>query len=183
MRRLLGAVPALLALAACGGPGAAPASPAGPAALSGAAASSGPAASSGAAASSSPAFPGPAASSGSVLPAEPAPGGEGLLDVTDCGVFTLGQVADLPDHAGRCLVDTVRAGNPARLRVTRPSTEGNPVPVTYTAGTDGRVQVVTDMRQDPFGGRVVTTQTCTGPRWGERRLTFDHCTDSSPTPS
>ena len=111
------------------------------------------------------------------------PAGAGLLDVTDCGVFTLRQGEDLPDHAGRCLVDAVRTGNPARLRVTRPSTEGTMIPMAYAAGADGRVRVVTDTRHDNWGERAVTTQICTGPRWADGRLTFARCTEPAPSPS
>jgi hypothetical protein len=98
---------------------------------------------------------------------------------TDCGTFDLPQGESLPDSAVRCLVEAVRAGRPARLQVTRPTVEGDPIPVTYTAGTDGRVEVITDSRQDSFGTPIITRETCTGPILASQ-LEFAEC--SEPTP-
>ncbi|AEV86602.1 hypothetical protein ACWT_5585 [Actinoplanes sp. SE50] len=94
--------------------------------------------------------------------------------VTDCGTFTLGQGESLPASAARCLIEAVHAGRPARLAVTRPTVEGDPIPVTYTAGADGRVEVVTDARRDRFGGRTVTRDFCTGPS-ATPELEFARC--------
>jgi hypothetical protein len=99
--------------------------------------------------------------------------------VTDCGTFDLGQGDSLPEFAARCLVEAVRARQPARLHVTRPTTEGDPIPVTYTTGADGRVEVVTDARQDRFGAQVITREICTGPI-AAHQLAFAQC--SEPTP-
>ncbi|GGN10903.1 DUF4362 domain-containing protein [Actinoplanes campanulatus] len=96
--------------------------------------------------------------------------------VTDCGTFDLPQGEDLPDSAARCLVEAVRAGHPAQLKVTRPTVEGDPIPVSYAAGADGRVEVITDSRQDGFGAQVVTRQTCTGPT-AAPELRFAECSD------
>ena len=101
--------------------------------------------------------------------------------VTDCGTFHLSQGEDLADSASRCLLDAVQAGRPARLKVTRPSTEGDPIPTTYTARSDRRVEVITDSRQDKFGAQVITRAICTGPSaapW----LEFAECSESSPVP-
>jgi hypothetical protein len=83
--------------------------------------------------------------------------------VTDCGTFVLNQGEEVPESAVRCLAEAVRAGTPARLKATRPTTEGDPLPITYTAGTDGSVAVLTDSRQDKFGVRTITREICTGP--------------------
>ena len=102
--------------------------------------------------------------------------------VTDCGTFDLPVGEGLPDAAARCLIEAVQAGHSARLTVTRPSVEGDPIPVTYTAGADRRVEVRTDLRQDRFGARVVTRQTCTGPVFTGRGLDFGRCSESTPVP-
>ncbi|MET8150159.1 DUF4362 domain-containing protein [Actinoplanes sp. NPDC005259] len=99
--------------------------------------------------------------------------------MTDCGTFDLPQGDRLPEPAARCLVDAVQAGHPARLKVTRPTTEGDPIPVTYTAGAGGRVEVITDSRQDGFGARVITRQTCTEPT-AAPELDFAQCSDPTP---
>jgi len=103
--------------------------------------------------------------------------------ITDCGTFNLPQGDGLPDSAARCLVEAVQARHAARLKVTRPTTEGDPIHVTYTAGGDGRVEVITDSRQDRFTGptnRIITRQTCTGPI-GTLRLDFAECSEPTPT--
>ena len=83
--------------------------------------------------------------------------------VTDCGTFVLNQGEEVPESAVRCLAEAVRAGAPARLKATGPTTEGDPLPITYTASTDGSVEVLTDSRQDKFGVRTITREICTGP--------------------
>jgi hypothetical protein len=57
--------------------------------------------------------------------------------------------------------------------------EGDPIPVTYTAGADGRVEVITYSRQDKYGAQVITRQTCTGPT--APRSDFAQCSESAPT--
>jgi hypothetical protein len=99
--------------------------------------------------------------------------------LADCGTYELSQGDEVPESAARCLVEAVGAGRPARLKVTRPTTEGDPIPVTYTAGADGRVEVITDSRQDNFGAKVVTRHTCTGPV-ATPRLDFTHCAEPTP---
>jgi hypothetical protein len=99
--------------------------------------------------------------------------------MTDCGTFTLSQGDRVPDSAARCLVEAVRARHPARLKVTRPSTEGEPIPVTYTAGADGHVEVVTDSRQARFGTQEVTRSTCTEPV-AAPELEFARCSEATP---
>ena len=115
--------------------------------------------------------------------AAPPVAGEGLADVTDCGYVTLRQGELLPESAGRCLIDAVRARNPARLRVTRPSVEGSMIPITYTAGVDGNVRVVTDYRQDGYSSPIITSQTCTGPKWSGEEIRFTTCSEPTPLPS
>ena len=103
------------------------------------------------------------------------PGAEPSATVvlTDCGTFDLPQGERLPGAAGQCLVDAVEAGRPARLKVTRPTVEGDPITVTYAAGADGRVQVVNDATQDKFGSQTITRRTCTGPE-----LDFAECSEA-----
>jgi hypothetical protein len=101
--------------------------------------------------------------------------------VTDCGTFNLSQGEGLPDSAIRCFIEAVQARHPARLEETRPTIEGDPIPVTYIADADGRVEVTTDSRQDSFGSQIITRHTCTGPTAAPGRLSFAQC--SEPTPS
>ncbi|MCO8269847.1 DUF4362 domain-containing protein [Actinoplanes sp. TRM 88003] len=103
--------------------------------------------------------------------------GQGALD---CGTFVLGQGEKLPDTAARCFVDAAQAGHRARLAVTRPTVEGDPIPVTYTSGTDGRTEVITDSRQDGFGPKEITRQTCQGPAVADYSITFTRCTQPAP---
>ncbi|WP_250035134.1 hypothetical protein [Paractinoplanes maris] len=107
--------------------------------------------------------------------------GQGLPDAVDCGTFDLGKRDTLPGDAARCFVDAAQAGHPARLAVTRLSVEGDPIPVTYTAGADGHTRVVTDHRQDNFGSKNITQQTCQGPSPTAHAIAFARCTQPVPT--
>jgi hypothetical protein len=95
---------------------------------------------------------------------------------TDCGTFTLGQGEHLPADAAQCLISAARTGRPAKLAVTRPTTEGDPIPMTYTA-RDGKVEVLTDTRADNFGPKTLTLQTCTGPGIVDREFHWDSCSE------
>jgi hypothetical protein len=106
--------------------------------------------------------------------------GQGSVVVTDCGTFNLPINDGLPDSAARCLIEAVQAGHSARLRVTRPTDEGDPIPVSYTAGADRRVEVITDSRQDTFGTQVIVRQTCKGPIFTGRGLDFGECSEAAP---
>jgi hypothetical protein len=53
--------------------------------------------------------------------------------VADCGTFQLSQGEGLPESAVRCFVEAVQARRPARLMETRPTVEGDPIPVAYIA--------------------------------------------------
>ena len=108
------------------------------------------------------------------------PSASGSGSVLDCGVFVLDQGETVPAAAGRCLLEALSAGQPARLRVTSPTTEGDPIPTTYTTRPDGRVDVVVDTRQDQFGPRSVTRQTCAAPVLADRGLELGDCTDPLP---
>ena len=103
--------------------------------------------------------------------------------VADCGTFNLSQGEGLPDSAIRCFIEAVQARRPARLKETRPSVEGHPNLETYVAGADGRVQVTTDSRQDPFGTQGITRKTCTGPTAAEGWLRFAQCSEPAPVGS
>ena len=80
---------------------------------------------------------------------------------TDCGTFILGQGEGLPGSAVRCFIDAVRAGQTADLKVTRPTIEGDPIPMSLHANSDGQILVINDARQDRFGNQVVTRYLCT----------------------
>lgn len=101
--------------------------------------------------------------------------------VTDCGTFDLGQGEQLSGSVLRCFVDAVAAGRPAQLRVTRPTVEGDPIAVTYRADRQGRVEVITDSRQDGFGTQTISRQVCTGPAAEAGHLSFAACTEPTPT--
>lgn len=75
--------------------------------------------------------------------------------VTDCGTFNLSQGEELPDSAIRCFEETAQARHRARLEETRLTVEDDPIPVTYIADAGGRVEVITDSRQDTFGRQIV----------------------------
>src|SRR5829696_8290113 len=70
----------------------------------------------------------------------------------DCGSY----LRSGPDGPGipaaglRCFTDALGARQPALLRFTSPSTEGDPIPVTFVARPDGRAEVLTDLRRDRF---------------------------------
>ncbi|MBW6433390.1 DUF4362 domain-containing protein [Actinoplanes hulinensis] len=112
-------------------------------------------------------------------PTAPTTAPSATVGLTDCGTFNPPQGDGLPESAARCLIEAVRAGRPAQLKVTRLTVEGDPIPVTYAAGADGRVEITTDSRKDGFGTQVVTRRTCTDPV-AAPELEFAHC--SEPTP-
>jgi hypothetical protein len=95
----------------------------------------------------------------------------------DCGTYGLSQGETVPETAYSCLIDAVDARRPARLQVTQPTTEGDPIPVTYIADAQGRVEVTTDSRRDSFGTQVVTQQMCSGPIARGGNLTFAKCSE------
>ncbi|MBM2620234.1 DUF4362 domain-containing protein [Actinoplanes sp. LDG1-06] len=93
----------------------------------------------------------------------------------DCGTFRLGQGEALPDNAKRCFIDAASAGHRATLTVTWPTVEGDPIQVTYTSGTDGHTEVVTDSRADNFGPKTITTENCQGPKPATQGIDFTTC--------
>jgi hypothetical protein len=101
-------------------------------------------------------------------------------DDVDCGTFDLGQGEELPDHAGRCLAEAVNAKRAARLRVSEPTVEGDPIVSTYTAYRGGGIELVLDSRQDGFGPKAVTTQTCTAVSFSAGRVEASGCSDPKP---
>jgi hypothetical protein len=118
---------------------------------------------------------GPTATSPPLGPASPTTSAE-----TDCGRHVLGQGERLPDTAIACFLDTVAAGRSAYLAETRPTIEGDPIHMLYAADATGAVEVVKDAREDSFGSREVTRQTCTGPFADRGHLGFTEC--SPPVP-
>jgi hypothetical protein len=116
--------------------------------------------------------PGPAAA--------PAPPSSPAAEDVDCGTFDLGQGEELPDHAGRCLAEAVKAKRAARLQVSEPTVEGDPIVSTYTAYRGGGIELVLDSRQDGFGPKAVTTQTCTAASFSAGRVQASGCSDPKP---
>jgi hypothetical protein len=98
----------------------------------------------------------------------------------DCGSHVV-QFEGLPDTAIACFLDAVAAKRRARLAVTRSTVEGDPIHILYVADATGTVQMTTDSRQDTFGAREVTRQTCTGPVADHGHIGFAQC--SSPAPA
>lgn len=82
------------------------------------------------------------------------------------------------------MVEAVRAQQPARLEATSLSVEGDPIPVTYLAGADGKVEVITDSRLDRFGEQIRTRMTCTEPIHppGGSAISFAQCSEPAPIP-
>jgi hypothetical protein len=99
----------------------------------------------------------------------------------DCGTHVLHQGERLPDAALTCFLDAVAGKHRARLAVTRPTTEGDPIHFLYVADGTGAVQLTTDAREDSFGPRDVTRQLCTGPFADHGYIAFAQC--SSPAPA
>jgi hypothetical protein len=123
-----------------------------------------------------------AACAGPVPQAAPRLAGQtpAAVAAADCGTFELSQAEHAPATAIDCFVDAVRAGRPAELRITRPTVEGDPIPTTYVAGADRRIEVTTDTTRDNFGPRLVHRQVCVDPVVVRGGLTFAQC--SSPVP-
>lgn len=118
--------------------------------------------------------------SGSITPAgSVGPTGSGPVHGQDCGSFVLKQGERLPESAVRCLTGAAAAGEPARLRQTRPSVEGDPIVTTYLVEGRERIRVVIDSRADPSGTGDVHRQSCTRLTQVDSRLVTDGCTEST----
>ncbi|SBV28491.1 hypothetical protein GA0070620_4034 [Micromonospora krabiensis] len=99
----------------------------------------------------------------------------------DCGTLLLRQGQTVPTDALRCVVEAADNRQQARLVVTQPTTEGDPITTTYAVLGDGRVEVTTDARADRFGSGRVERQTCTGPSIEDgSRLSFATCVSGAP---
>ena len=108
-----------------------------------------------------------------------APTPTGSVTVTDCGSFKLGQSEQLPEAAIRCFVEAMQGRRPAQLKETRPTIEGDPIHFTYRTDATGRVEVVTDSREDSYGNQTVTRQICTGPVVRLAPLSFSGCSSAA----
>ncbi|WP_229070395.1 DUF4362 domain-containing protein [Actinoplanes sp. DH11] len=97
--------------------------------------------------------------------------------VPDCGTFLLGQGEKVPADAATCLIDAAKAGRVTTLKVTSPTVEGDPIPVTYAARPDGRVDVTTDSRADNFGEQTISRETCSEPALTRDGIAFTECSD------
>jgi hypothetical protein len=93
----------------------------------------------------------------------------------DCGTFVLSQGGRTPEAAYRCFIEAVGSGRLARLKETAPTTEGDPIPVTYVGDSHGKVEMTTDSRQDRFGTRNVLRYSCSGPTAEQTWMTFKKC--------
>jgi hypothetical protein len=111
--------------------------------------------------------PGPSAS---ITPTPP----QGVID---CGTFETGQSERWPSKATKCLIDAAGDGRKARLKVTVPTVDGDPVLITFIALGTGEVVYMTDFTQ----ARETRVQTwmCTVPKVDKPSgwLTFEHCID------
>ncbi|MBB2949223.1 hypothetical protein FB565_009028 [Actinoplanes lutulentus] len=94
----------------------------------------------------------------------------------DCGTFDLDQGEDVPEDAATCLLDAFTAQRVVTMKATFPTTEGDPIPVTYTTRADGRIDVTTDSRADGLGTPIIERETCSALTWDERDgLRTDGC--------
>ena len=84
------------------------------------------------------------------------------------------------EAAYRCFIEAVGSLRPAHLKETRLTGEGDPIPVTYIADAQGRVEVTTDSRSDKFGTRAVRRQMCSGPVARAGHLRFANCAKTQP---
>ncbi|MFC8619774.1 DUF4362 domain-containing protein [Micromonospora purpureochromogenes] len=98
----------------------------------------------------------------------------------DCGTWTVEQGEELTPRAGACLGDALRDRLPARLVVTAPTVEGDPITTSYLTRPDGRVEVTTDARRDRFGSRRVERQICDGPPIAAGLPVFGRCSTPQP---
>jgi hypothetical protein len=98
----------------------------------------------------------------------------------NCGTYVLSQGQKVPDAAYRCFIEAVGSGRPAELKETRPTVEGDPVPISYVGDATGKIQRITDSRKDAFGTKTVTWETCTGPIIVRGGLTFAGCAPARP---
>ncbi|MGR6321414.1 DUF4362 domain-containing protein [Micromonospora soli] len=98
----------------------------------------------------------------------------------DCGTWTLPQGGRLPAGATECLSGALRDRQPARMRVTAPTTEGDPITTDYLVRVDGRVEVTVDSRRDRFGARRIERLVCTGSVKYAPVPTFPTCSTPAP---
>jgi hypothetical protein len=120
---------------------------------------------------------GPSTTSPPLVPPSPTTSAE-----TDCGSYVTQHAGErLPDTAIACFLDAVAAGRSAYLAETRPTVEGDPIHMLYAVDATGAVELVIDAREDSFGRRDVTRQTCTGPFADHGHIGFAEC--SSPVPA
>jgi hypothetical protein len=114
-------------------------------------------------------------------PPDPAP--SPAAAVVDCGTFDRKQREGFPAEGSTCLIDANKARKPAYLKVTMPSTEGDPIITTYNSGVDGKVEVITDTRHDNFGPKQITRETCDTPTPLKNWVELHNCTTPVPVPS
>ncbi|MFC6450456.1 hypothetical protein ACFP82_10210 [Cellulomonas gelida] len=88
------------------------------------------------------------------------------IAASSCGVVRLDQGERVPEPAWACLDAALDAGRAASLVVTQPTTEGDPIVLTYRVGGDVQgMEVVTDDRADEFAppdSRGLHRGLCTG---------------------
>ena len=110
----------------------------------------------------------------------PDPASSPAAAVVDCGTFDRKQREGFPAEGSGCLIDANKARKPAYLKVTMPSTEGDPITTIYNSGVDGKVEVITDTRQDKYGPKQVTRETCDTPTPLKNWVELHNC--STPVP-
>jgi len=118
-------------------------------------------------------------------PASPAPLAAGARD---CGSLTLHQGGVVPAAAVTCLAGALSGGSSARLVVTAPTVEGDPIVTTYLTKAGGHVSVTTDARADTYGGSGTKyfVADCTGLDGSVPAgpiVHFASCTDNAEVPA
>jgi hypothetical protein len=107
--------------------------------------------------------------------------------VEDCGSFhQTSPVAPPITSAGlACFATAVAARRPVRLVSVAPTTEGDPITITYEGKADGTTVVTTDSSRDRFAGTGARygVQVCRRPQPTKGVLMFAECSDVAPTPS
>lgn len=85
---------------------------------------------------------------------------------SSCGEVRLARGEHVPDAAWTCLDAALASGRATRLVVTRPTTEGDPLVLTYRVGGDVRgLEIATDSSADRFAApqdRAVRVEECPG---------------------
>jgi hypothetical protein len=78
----------------------------------------------------------------------------------DCGAVSTGHDWAVPASASECVLDAWRSGEPAHLRATGPTVEGDPITRGFQVTGQRTYDYVYDAREDSFGTKEVRLFHC-----------------------